>query len=236
MANSDRHVPGSYERDAFDNPPKGPAGVHRGGRSFAARTAPFMAVVLVAALCGLGAWAVLSGEIGKMSLPWSNSSVQADGSGDSAKKDSSSSSSDGADSEKQSGDDAAQQSGGGEASQDAQGDAGDDQAQAEADAAAQAEQEAQQQAAQPNRATAVRVVNGTSINGYAADRQSVLQQAGYTDVTAANPSGSLPSYTVVWYENESDLATAQDVAAQLGIADVQQVSGLAAPIVVVLLG
>ena len=235
MANSDRHVPGSYERDAFDNPPKGPAGVHRGGRSFTARTAPFVAVVLVAALCGLGAWAVLSGEIGKMGLPWSNSSVRADGSDGSAKKDSSSSSDD-ADSKKQSGGDAAQQAGGDEASQDAQNDAGIDQAQAEADAAAQAEQEAQQQAAQPNKATAVRVVNGTSINGYAADRQGVLQQAGYTDVTAANPSGSLPSYTVVWYENESDLATAQDVAAQLGIADVQQVSGLAAPIVVVLLG
>lgn len=232
MANSDRQVPGSYERDAFDNPPKGPAGVHRGARSVASRMAPFAAVVLVAALCGLGAWAVLSGEITKVSLPWSNSSVQADGSDDSAKKDDSSD----LDSAKKTEDDSSQQDSDGAddaASQDGQNDA-DAQAQADADAAAQAEQE--QQASQPNKGTAVRVVNGTSINGYAADRQGVLQQAGYTDVTAANPSGTLPSYTVVWYENESDLATAQDVAAQLGIADVQQASGLAAPIVVVLLG
>ena len=47
----------SYEQDVFDNPPKGPVGVHRGSRSVISRIAPFVIVILVAALCGFGAWA-----------------------------------------------------------------------------------------------------------------------------------------------------------------------------------
>lgn len=47
----------SYEPDSFDNPPKGPVGVHRGARSVMARLCPFIVVILVAALCGVGAWA-----------------------------------------------------------------------------------------------------------------------------------------------------------------------------------
>lgn len=45
----------SYEPDSFDNPPKGPVGVHRGARSVMARLCPFIVVILVAALCGVGA-------------------------------------------------------------------------------------------------------------------------------------------------------------------------------------
>ena len=52
----------SYEPDSFDNPPKGPVGVHRGARSVMARLCPFIVVILVAALCGVGAWAWISGE------------------------------------------------------------------------------------------------------------------------------------------------------------------------------
>ena len=44
----------SYEPDSFDNPPKGPVGVHRGARSVMARLCPFIVVILVAALCGVG--------------------------------------------------------------------------------------------------------------------------------------------------------------------------------------
>ena len=40
----------SYEPDSFDNPPKGPVGVHRGARSVMARLCPFIVVILVAAL------------------------------------------------------------------------------------------------------------------------------------------------------------------------------------------
>ena len=86
-----------------------------------------------------------------------------------------------------------------------------------------------------NLSTQVRVVNGTRKTGYAAKQAAVLTGAGYTNVVAANPSGTLPSASVVWYQNESDLATAQDVAAKLGISNVSKVTNLSAPVVVVLM-
>ena len=82
--------------------------------------------------------------------------------------------------------------------------------------------------------TSVRVINATGVNGYAAQQSGVLQSVGYTSVIAANPSGgALPSVNVVWYQNETDLATAQNIADTLGIATVEQATGIADPIVVV---
>ena len=86
-----------------------------------------------------------------------------------------------------------------------------------------------------NKATQVRVVNATGIQGHAARQADVLQTAGYTSVEATNPSGTLPASSVVWYQNETDKATAEDVATTLGISAVEQVQGLAVPITVVLL-
>ena len=86
-----------------------------------------------------------------------------------------------------------------------------------------------------NKATQVRVVNATGIQGYAARKADVLQTAGYTSVEATNQSGTLPASSVVWYQNETDKATAEDVATTLGISAVEQVQGLAVPITVVLL-
>ena len=63
----------------------------------------------------------------------------------------------------------------------------------------------------------------------------MLNGAGYTSVEAANPTGTLPSASVVWYQNDADKATAQDVATTLGIADVQQTSGLDVPVVAILM-
>ena len=83
--------------------------------------------------------------------------------------------------------------------------------------------------------TEVRVVNATSINGYAQSKADVLTQAGYTTVSASNPTGNVPSQTVVWYQNETDRATAENVAQTLGISTVEQSDGLVTPIVVVLL-
>lgn len=82
--------------------------------------------------------------------------------------------------------------------------------------------------------TSVRVINATGVNGYAAQQSGVLQSVGYTSVIAANPSGgALPSVNVVWYQNETDLATAQNIADTTGIATVEQATGIADPIVVV---
>lgn len=40
---------------------------------------------------------------------------------------------------------------------------------------------------------------------------------------------------MVWYQNETDAATAKDIAVTLGISDVRQMSGISAPVVVVLM-
>ncbi len=79
------------------------------------------------------------------------------------------------------------------------------------------------------------MLNATSISGYAKSKADVLSQAGYTSVSASNPTGTVPSQTVVWYQNETDKATAENVAQTLGISNVQQSDGIVTPIVVVLL-
>lgn len=209
----------SYAMDEFDNPPKGPAGVHRGRRSAAARYTPFVVVVVVAALCGFLAWGVLSGEFNKVHWPWSPASLQTSSktSTTTAKKKAAEKKA----AEKKQQEEAAKKQ------------------QEEEAAKKQQEEEAakqqQEQAAQVDRSLSVRVINGTGISGYAATKQSVLNQAGYANVAAANPSGTLPDATVVWYQNDADKATAEDVANALGISNVQQTSGLGASIVVILL-
>lgn len=209
MTSTDGNGVESYAADEFDNPPKGPAGVHRGRRSAVARYAPFVIVVVVAALCGFLVWGVLSGEFSKVQWPWSPATSQTSNktSTATAKKKAA---------EKKAVEKKADEE---KAAQEKQ----------------QEQQEQQEQAAQVNRSLSVRVVNGTGISGYAATKQGVLNQAGYANVAAANPSGTLPASTVVWYQNDADQATAQDVANTLGISDVQQTSGLGAAIVVVLL-
>ena len=214
----------SYAMDEFDNPPKGPAGVHRGRRSAAARYTPFVVVVVVAALCGFLAWGVLSGEFNKVHWPWSPTSSQTSSktSTTTAKKKAA---------EKK----AAEK----KAAEKKQQEEAAKKQQEEETAKKQQEEEAakqqQEQAAQVDRSLSVRVINGTGISGYAATKQSVLNQAGYANVAAANPSGTLPDATVVWYQNDADKATAEDVANALGISNVQQTSGLGASIVVILL-
>ena len=209
----------SYAMDEFDNPPKGPAGVHRGRRSAAARYTPFVVVVVVAALCGFLAWGVLSGEFNKVHWPWSPASSQTSSkaSTTTAKKKAAEKKA----AEKKQQEEAAKKQQEEEAAKKQQ----------EEDAAKQQ----QEQAAQVDRSLSVRVINGTGISGYAATKQSVLNQAGYANVAAANPSGTLPNATVVWYQNDADKATAEDVANALGISNVQQTSGLGASIVVILL-
>lgn len=220
----------SYGPDSFDNPPKGPVGVHRGARSVVARLCPFIVVILVAALCGVGAWAWISGEyknvIGGSSqtatTSKSDSSSKAE-TKNSTKDDSSSTS---ADSSKDSTSDSAK----------SDTDSDTTSSNENQNSNQQSQQSQQSEAtATVNKATQVRVVNATGIQGYAARQADVLQTAGYTSVEATNPSGTLPASSVVWYQNETDKATAEDVATALGISAVEQVQGLAVPITVVLL-
>ena len=218
MAHSEKESYQSYPRDAFDNPPSGPVGVHRGRRSVVARVAPFLIVIVAAALAGLLAWGIASGELAKVQLPWSNQSQtsQSDAGDDGQSDDQ-----DASDSQQSDQSDQSDQTDGAQDEPD-----GDDQSQDGAEPAAPEQT--------VNYGTGVRVVNATGVNGYAAQQMGVLQSVGYTNVVAANPSGgTLPAVNVVWYQNETDMATAQDVANTLGIATVEQTTGISDPIVVV---
>lgn len=223
MAHTEKETYGSYPTDAFDNPPSGPVGVHRGRRSLAVRVAPFVVVIVVAALAGLLAWGIASGELNKVPWPWAQQSAQSD---QDRQDDAAADNGDDAQADADAQDDAADQ---GEADgQDTDGAAQPD------DATADEQQPESQPEQTVNYNTSVRVINATGVNGYAAQQSGVLQSAGYTSVIAANPSGgALPSVNVVWYQNETDLATAQNIADTLGIATVEQATGIADPIVVV---
>ena len=224
MARKDRNTDESYAEDVFDNPPQGPVGVHRGNRSVAARLVPFLIVIVVAAVAGLTVWAVMSGEGAKV-MPWKSAATSSQTAP--ASKSSKSSKSSASESPSAS----ASQSASASASESESASASPSDSQSPSASPSQS----QTPAAAANLITQVRVVNGTKKTGYAATQASVLQKAGYTNVVAANPSGSLPAGSVVWYQNEADVATAQDVAAKLGISNVRQVSNLSAPVVVVLM-
>lgn len=223
MAKQDKETYDSYEKDVYDNPPAGPMGVHRGARSAASRAMPYVIVIIVALLAGLLFWSIYSGEINNLKMPWSSqessttSSAEKSKSGESKSK----SQSDSASGNK------TDASNAGSSTDSQQNDQNTDQNAEQADNAT-----AQQVV---NTGTEVRVVNATNITGYAQSKADVLVQAGYTSVSASNPTGNVPSQTVVWYQNETDRATAENVAQTLGISNVQQSDGLVTPIVVVLL-
>lgn len=231
MAKQDKETYDSYEKDVYDNPPAGPMGVHRGARSAASRVMPYVIVIIVALLAGLLFWGVYSGEINNLKMPWSSqespttSSTEKSKSGESKSKSQSDSAS-------------------GNKTDASNADSSTDSQQNDQNTDQNTDQNAEQNAEQADNATAqqvvntgteVRVVNATNITGYAQSKADVLVQAGYTSVSASNPTGNVPSQTVVWYQNETDKATAENVAQTLGISNVQQSDGLVTPIVVVLL-
>ena len=223
MAKQDKETYDSYEKDVYDNPPAGPMGVHRGARSAASRAMPYVIVIIVALLAGLLFWGVYSGEINNLKMPWSSqespttSSAEKGKSGESKSKSQSDSAS-------------------GNKADASNADSPTDSQQNDQNADQNAEQTDNATAQQVvNTGTEVRVVNATNITGYAQSKVDVLAQAGYTSVSASNPTGNVPSQTVVWYQNETDKATAENVAQTLGISNVQQSDGLVTPIVVVLL-
>ena len=195
------------------------------------RALPYVIVVIVALLAGLLFWGVYSGEISNLRMPWS------------AKEDSSSSVSTADKADKKTDDTSKDAKTENKKSEDGKKTStSDGQSKDASDANQNAEQNNDQNNGQDaaseqsvNLATEIRVVNATSITGYAKSKADALTQAGYTSVTPSNPTGNVPSQTVVWYQNEADKATAENVAQTLGISNVQQSSGLVTPIVVVLL-
>lgn len=223
MAKQDKETYDSYEKDVYDNPPAGPMGVHRGARSAASRAMPYVIVIIVALLAGLLFWGVYSGEINNLKMPWSSQESPTTSSVEKSKNS-------GSKSKSQS------DSASGNKTDTSNTDSPADSQQNDQNADQNAEQTDNTTAQQVvNTGTEVRVVNATNITGYAQSKVDVLAQAGYTSVSASNPTGNVPSQTVVWYQNETDKATAENVAQTLGISNVQQSDGLVTPIVVVLL-
>ena len=219
MAKHDKETYESYAKDMFDNPPAGPMGVHRGARSMASRALPYVIVVIVALLAGLLFWGVYSGEISNVRMPWS------------AKEDFSSSVSTADKADKKTDDTSKDAKTENKKSEDGKKTStSDGQSKDASDANQNAEQNNDQNNGQDaaseqsvNLATEIRVVNATSITGYAKSKADALTQAGYTSVTPSNPTGNVPSQTVVWYQNEADKATAENVAQTLGISNVQRI-------------
>ncbi|MCH4208665.1 LytR C-terminal domain-containing protein [Bifidobacterium sp.] len=210
MARMEEDTADPYVEDAFDTPPDGPVGVHRGRRSVARRLTPFIVIIVVAALAGLLAWGVYSGEAAKVRLPWQSAASLSQVAGSPA----------------------ASASNVPSASDTPQASAGQSSQTPESSPSTSSQEPAQQTV---NKNVAVQVINATRINKYAASKATILARNGYTSVTAATPTGQVPSATVVWYQNETDLSTAQDVAKTLGISNVQQMQQIKSPVVVVLM-
>ena len=197
--------------DAFDNPPKGPVGVHRGPRSLSVRVLPYLLVVVLAVLCGLGVWAAVSG-----SLPWQQTHTEASRviSSHLPRRSASSSASSSATATDQ---------------------ASQEQTSEPSSQSPSASASISSPAPVVNRGTRVTVINGTRVTGYAGKKRQVLVNAGYTAVTASNPQGALPGVSMVRYRDEADKATAQEVANVLGIAQVEQSSVTTTPVEAILM-
>ena len=195
--------------DAFDNPPKGPVGVHRGPRSLPVRALPYLLVVVLAVLCGLGLWAAVSG-----SLPWQQTHTDASRVISSHLPKRSASSSDSKPSAEAS---------------------SQEQASQESSQSPSTSASSSSPAPVVNRGTQVAVINGTRITGHAGSKRQVLVNAGYTAVTATNPQGALPGVSTVRYRDEADKATAQEVASLLGITQVEQSSVASTPVEAILM-
>ncbi|WP_288148154.1 LytR C-terminal domain-containing protein [uncultured Bifidobacterium sp.] len=238
MARKDTEQYQSYEKDAFDNPPEGPVGVHRGNRPMIVRVTPFIIVLVAAVAAGVLFWSIFSGEAANMfnrrseqtqttaqtSQGSSSSSADESASGTASQSSQSatageSTSAEGTPSQTPSESESAQSTG------------TPSQTPSESESAQSTPEESQQ----VNTNAQITVINGTGVSGDASEWAAALQGQGFTNVTPANPDATtvLPAQTVVYYQNEADLATAQQVANTLGIATVEQSATIGVPIEVV---
>lgn len=216
-----------YPADEFDNPPSGPIGMHRGNRSLAVRLIPYLVTIVVAVLLGLLAWAFFSGAFN------SRTDTTAAASSSAAQT---SSASDASSSSAASTDASADASSSDATSDTASADESSTDSASVSESPSDSSSSSDSSSAAANTAAQIIVYNGSGVTGAAASNAQTLQNAGYSNVTATNPTdyNSLPSATTVWYRTEADLATAQDVAAKLGVSQVVQASNISSDVAVVL--
>lgn len=219
MAQKDSRGYESYPKDAFDNPPDGPVGVHRGRRSALVRIAPFGVVLVLAVLAGVLFWSIFSGQAANIfrsgrqaeqqtttqaSTTSASSSVQTESPSESATESASASAS-------------------------------------ESPSETASPSQEPEESPTADLADQVVVANGTGVANYAGAKADELRNAGFTDVTATNLADlglAAPGQTVVWYQSEDQLATAQEVANSLGLdgVAVELNPAIGAPVVAVLMG
>lgn len=73
-----------------------------------------------------------------------------------------------------------------------------------------------------DKATEIRVLNGSRVNGLATAKQQALAGAGFTNVIPGNYSGGAsPQASTIYYATEADEATAKEVGSSLGISNIQ---------------
>ncbi|MFC0265442.1 LytR C-terminal domain-containing protein [Alloscardovia macacae] len=221
----------AYPRDEFDHYAGQHGGAHRGKRTVLARLKPYIIAILVAALCALAFLTWTNGWLGSNGLNWlpgtSSSRTAASSKASNASKSTTSNSSSSSNSSASSSTNSADSSNASSTTNSTTSSTTD---QSQQNTTTQDAQSAQaQQAAQPvNKTRTITVYNGTGVSGYAARRASVLTSDGYSNVTAANPTNrsTLPSANTVWYVENSDKSTAEEVASKLGISNVEQVASL----------
>lgn len=220
MARNNQNV--SYTPDAFDEPPKGPIGVHRGNPAWYAVILPYFVALIVAAVVGVLVWAIASGEISHLPLPWNHQQQSSQSASPSKTSENKKSVKSDEDKSSEGGDDDDNKS---EENKSDRKDAGDSKDNSANDSKTQTSLD---------KSVAVKVLNATKISGHAAAGADKLKQAGYANVTAGNPTGKVPGESVVWYKDDSQKAAAEDIAKTLGISAVENEKQIVSPIVVVL--
>ncbi|MFD0705281.1 LytR C-terminal domain-containing protein [Alloscardovia venturai] len=216
-----------YPRDEFDNFVGQNGGAHRGKKTIVARILPYVVAIIVALACALLFWGWVSGSLGTSPVKSSTKQVASSATSSTTTKKSDSSSNSLASSSAQSKSSKTQSST--STSSNSANSSNDQHDSSQSKEKENSEDNTKTaQASQINKATNIVVFNGNGTSGFAAQKRTVLANAGYTSVTATNPSNysSLPASATVWYVNDSDAATAQDVAKTLGITAVEKVSAL----------
>lgn len=220
MARNNQNV--SYTPDAFDEPPEGPIGVHRGNPAWYAVILPYFVALIVAAVVGVLVWAIASGEISHLPLPWNHQLQLSQSASPSKTSENKKSVKSDEDKSSEGEDDDDNKS---EENKSDRKDAGDSKDNSANDSKTQTSLD---------KSVAVKVLNATKISGHAAAGADKLKQAGYANVTAGNPTGKVPGESVVWYKDDSQKAAAEDIAKTLGISAVENEKQIVSPIVVVL--
>lgn len=227
MARNNQNV--SYTPDAFDEPPEGPVGVHRGNPAWYAVILPYFITILIAVAAGLLVWALGSGEISHISSIFNHNNQ----SSQSAKAPSKSADKKPKKTDKKDADDSDNSDASDDSNKESESKK-DNSSDKSADKNNNNSDNNANQQAVVDKTVAVKVINATNIAGHAAKNAAVLKQAGYTNVTAGNPTGKVPSDSVVWYKDESQKAAAEDIAKTLGISAVESANEIVSQIVVVL--